>query len=158
MSILMAFISSCHTTDYFLVRHAEKVDSSSDPDLSEAGMERAEALKDLLEEEGIDQVYATQYKRTQQTVQPLADAQGKEVIIYEAGHTLELVNKLKKKRNLDVVVAGHSNTIPEMVLHFTGESVHIGHSEYHHLFHIRKKHNGFSTQYILTQKTYGSNP
>ena len=147
----------CSTTNFYLVRHAEKMDNSKDPDLSATGKGRAVVLKDSLMDEKIDYLYASQYKRTQQTVKPLADALGKEVIIYDAGSTFDIVEKLKLLKNNNAVVAGHSNTVPEMVLMFTGDTVQIGHDEYHHMFLVRKKKNILGEKYELETINYGSN-
>ena len=59
----------------FVVRHAEKADLS-DPDtpLSPAGEQRAQALAKSLQGERVKAVYATEFKRTQQTAQPTAKA------------------------------------------------------------------------------------
>src|SRR5215831_5142150 len=65
-------------TTIILVRHAEKIIDPADPDveLSPAGEGRARELVDLFGDSGINAIYATQYKRTQQTVKPLADKLG----------------------------------------------------------------------------------
>jgi broad specificity phosphatase PhoE len=55
----------------FVVRHAEKADATKDPDLSEAGRARAEALAKALRDAKIAAIYATEFKRTQQTAAPL---------------------------------------------------------------------------------------
>ena len=147
---------SCSTTNYYLVRHAEKMDDSKDPPLSKAGIDRANALKDSLLNAGIDLLYATPYLRTQQTVKPLADALHKQVISYDAGKTLEFVEELKKINNENVVIAGHSNTVSEMVLFFTGDTVRIGHDDYDNLFFVRKKKSLFSEKYVLKSNKYGN--
>ncbi|MBN9282949.1 MULTISPECIES: hypothetical protein [unclassified Flavobacterium] len=41
LCIVQTGFSQDNPTTYFLIRHAEKVDNSKDPDLSEAGRERA---------------------------------------------------------------------------------------------------------------------
>ena len=57
----------------FIVRHAEKETSGgNDPELSESGRARAEVLARMLHDAGITAVYATEFKRTQQTAAPLA--------------------------------------------------------------------------------------
>lgn len=151
---LFIFIS-CSTSNYYLVRHAEKVDNSKDPVLSPAGEKRAEALKEKLLNAEIDLLYATSYQRTQQTVQPLANALNKKIITYDAQKTWEFVEGIKKLKNKNVVVAGHSNTIPEMVLQFTGDTVHIGHDDYFHLFLIQKRQGVFRGKYELIEMKYG---
>ena len=61
------------STTVFLVRHAEKAkDDPRDPTLSDAGRRRAEALDALLVRVDVTHLFATEYKRTQQTLEPLA--------------------------------------------------------------------------------------
>ncbi len=106
-----------------VVRHAEKVDQSADAALSEAGHARARALAALLAKAGVTAVYATQYQRTVQTVQPLADALKLEVQTVPADDTEGLVERLRSRHGSDVVlVAGHSNTVPEIL-------ARLGHTE-----------------------------
>ncbi len=59
-------------TTVIVVRHAEKVDNSADPDLSEAGKARAVLLSRLLGATEVSALFSSQYKRTQQTLLPLA--------------------------------------------------------------------------------------
>ncbi len=145
----------CSTSNYYLVRHAEKMDSSSDPDLAPAGVKRSEQLRDILMESEIDLLYATPYKRTQQTVKPLALALNKFVKTYDARTPFEFVEEMKKINGKNIVVAGHSNTVPKMVLYFTGDTVHIEHDEYYHLFLVKKRKSVFMEKYQLTVKKYG---
>ena len=64
------------TTTFIVVRHAEKVDASRDPDLSPAGHARAQALAATLGERELAAAYATEFKRTSQTLAPSAEARG----------------------------------------------------------------------------------
>jgi broad specificity phosphatase PhoE len=99
-----------------VVRHAEKVDQSTDAVLSEAGQARARALASLLAKAGVTAVYATQYQRAAQTVQPLADALKLTVQTLQSDDTAGLVARLRSRHGSDVVlVAGHSNTVPEIL-------------------------------------------
>ena len=80
---------SCKTTSYYIVRHAEKETSTtngtmtSDVPLSNAGKQRAEALKELLQKENIKHVFSTNYIRTKSTAQPLVDAIHIPIQIYD---------------------------------------------------------------------------
>jgi broad specificity phosphatase PhoE len=100
----------------FIVRHAEKADAaqSKDPDLSEAGRARAQSLAGVLKDAGITSVYATEYKRTQQTAEPFARLAHVDVTIIPAAETQALIAKLRDTKSNTLVVA-HSNTIPELV-------------------------------------------
>ena len=94
--IFSLFFLGCSTSNYYLVRHAEKMDNSKNPPLSETGKKRAIILKDILKTENIDLLYATDYLRTQNTVKPLAYHLNKKVITYEARKTNDFVNEIKK--------------------------------------------------------------
>ncbi len=148
------FLSNC-TTTYYLVRHAERLDNSKDSPLSSAGQERAEALKERLYPKGVDAVFATPYRRTQQTGQPLANAINKGLTIYGTDTTALFVQALKKEKNKDLLIVGHSNTIPEMVLYFTADTVHIGHDDYDNLFIVKLKRNIFGDKIELEKSVYG---
>ena len=79
----------------FVVRHAEKADATKDPDLSEAGRVRAEALAKALRDANITAIYATEFKRTQQTAAPLAKALGITATTLPAENSAALIAKLR---------------------------------------------------------------
>jgi 2,3-bisphosphoglycerate-dependent phosphoglycerate mutase len=106
-------------TTIFLVRHAERADSgaggmASDPVLSAAGRARAARLAAMLKDTKLTAVFATEFKRTQQTAAPTAKAQHLTVSTVPADETSALVNKLKAATG-SVLVVGHSNTVPEVM-------------------------------------------
>ena len=68
-----------------LVRHAEKAATDTDPELTTLGAERAQDLAHVLGEVPIDAVYATPFRRTIGTAQPLAGLLGLEVQVVDAG-------------------------------------------------------------------------
>lgn len=106
----------------FLVRHAERADTApgatptmgADPDLSEAGRARAESLAMLLKDAGITAIFATEFKRTQQTASPLAKALGLTVKIVTSKDTSALVKQVKSSKG-NVLVVGHSNSVPDVI-------------------------------------------
>ena len=149
-------LSAC-TTNYYLVRHAERLDSSADSPLSEAGEARANSLKDKFLNAGIDSIFATPYLRTQQTVQPLAAALGEPVISYGTDTTWQFVQRLKYIWGKDVVIAGHSNTVPEMVRYLTGtkDSLQIAHDDYDNLFIVKRRRILFWRPVPWENATYG---
>jgi phosphohistidine phosphatase SixA len=106
----------------FVVRHMEKASSPpEDPELSEAGRARAEALARLLSRSGASRLFATEWKRTQQTLAPLAERSGARVEIVPAGRPEELMARLLElPTGATAVVAGHSNTIPDLVRRLGG--------------------------------------
>ena len=105
-------------TTVILVRHAEKniEPSNPDPDLSAAGQARAQELVHVLANTGINAIYASQYKRTQQTAQPLANRLGLTVSQVESSKTDDLVRQITTSHRGGVVfVAGHNNTVPAII-------------------------------------------
>jgi phosphohistidine phosphatase SixA len=99
-----------------VVRHAEKTDDGSDPELSQAGRQRAVLLAGLLKETGVTALYGTQYKRTVQTLEPLAMALGLKIETVAADESLAQVELLRGRHAGEVVViAGHSNSVPRLL-------------------------------------------
>lgn len=144
LSLLLAVLAASpaaaqHTI--FLIRHAERADTApgvsptmaADPDLSEAGRARAESLATALKDAKITAIYATKYKRTQQTAAPLAKALGLTVAIVAADAAAVAKQLPGEKGN--VLVVGHSNTVPDIIkaLGVTAP-VTIGDDEFDNLF------------------------
>jgi 2,3-bisphosphoglycerate-dependent phosphoglycerate mutase len=95
-----------------LMRHAEKDnDGTKDPSLSAVGQEFAQKLTHVFAETKVDAVYSTPFKRTIQTVTPLANQSRVTVNTYDASKSQELMDKIEKSKEKTVVIAGHSNTI-----------------------------------------------
>ena len=96
-----------------LVRHAEKADATSqDPELSAEGKRRAERLVRTIGKFRPGAFYSTDYKRTRDTLAPLAAKRKKEIEIYDARRPQELIDRIMKSGTKRFVVSGHSNTIP----------------------------------------------
>jgi 2,3-bisphosphoglycerate-dependent phosphoglycerate mutase len=115
-------------TTVILVRHAEKIidPNNTDPDLSSAGQARAQELVRMFGDAGINAIYATQYKRTQQTVKPLADKLGLPVNQVNSKSTADLLSQIRSQHSGQVVfIAGHNNTVPEIVAALGGPTFPI---------------------------------
>ncbi len=118
------------TTVVYLVRHAEKAEStdrdgSLGPPLNEAGRARAAVLVEVLAAEKITHIFSTDYRRTRETAQPLADSFGLKVESYDPRALEEFAGRLRKLPGRHVVV-GHSNTTPQLAGFLggdTGESI-----------------------------------
>jgi phosphohistidine phosphatase SixA len=130
----------------FLVRHAERADTAAgekpmkgaDPDLSEAGRTRAASLARALEDAKVTAIFATEFKRTQQTAAPLAKALGIEVTVVPADHTADLVKRIKGAKG-NVLVVGHSDSVPEIIKALgVAAPVTIADSEFDNLFLVRR--------------------
>ncbi|MCU1264247.1 MAG: hypothetical protein JWM21_565 [Acidobacteria bacterium] len=125
-------------TTVIIVRHAEKniEPNNPDPDLSPAGQARAQELVRMLGAAGINAIYGTQFKRTQQSAKPLADNLHLAINVMDAKKTGDLVNSiLTINRGQTILVVGHSNTVPEIIAALGGGSVpEIPDSEYDNMF------------------------
>ena len=150
IALLCATAVQAQTT-IFLVRHAEKVDSSRDPELSLPGKARAVRLKELLAEVGIDKVYSTDYIRTRETARPLAELLDLEIEPYRPFDE-ELVATLKNEMDgKKVLVVGHSNTIPDLVNKLIEKKAYqqLADDAYSNLFVVTFI-EGQATHYVLT--------
>lgn len=108
-------------TTFILVRHAEKADDGTkDPPLTDDGAIRANDLVKLLHETKIDAIYSTPYKRTQETVTPIAVAKGLSVLSYEPMKGEEMDSLLNTHAGGTVLISGHSNTTPWVANYFLG--------------------------------------
>ena len=115
-------------TTIILIRHAEKnvEPGNADPNLSPAGEVRAQELVRMFGDTGIGAIYATQYKRTQQTVKPLSDKLGIPITQVDAKNTAEVIRQIRSRHNGEVVfVSGHNNTVPEMIAALGGPHLPI---------------------------------
>ena len=110
---ILALSISAQNKTIILVRHAEKADATSqDPDLSAEGKQRAERLVKVAGKYKPGAFYSTNYKRTRDTITPLAAKRKKQVEIYDARNPNALVNAIMKSKYKRHIVSGHSNTIP----------------------------------------------
>jgi phosphohistidine phosphatase SixA len=124
-----------------LVRHAERADAgmsgagsmATDPDLSDVGRARSESLARMLKDAGIVAIYVTEFKRTQQTAAPLAKALGIEAITVPANTPGTLLEALKTAGG-NVLVVGHSNTVPDLLRGLGVTAVKIDDKEFDNLF------------------------
>ena len=102
-------------TVFVIVRHAEKAaNDQKDPTLSEAGNARALRVAERLSAAQVSSVYATGYRRTQQTAAPTALAHRLEVRTYDAAMPAkDFATRLRAAHaNGTILVVGHSNTVP----------------------------------------------
>lgn len=157
LSIVFALLGAVVVLGYFatfqrpvttiiLVRHAEKIidPSNNDVDLSPAGQARALEIVRTFGDAGVNAIYATQYKRTQQTVKPLADKLGLPVTIVDSKGTQDLLGQIRAQYSGQTVfIAGHNSTVPEIIAALGGPQYPlIPESEYDNLFIVTAYRTG----------------
>jgi len=115
------FFESQATTTIIFVRHAEKAETPpEDPGLSPAGQRRAAELsRQLVDADvvaGVDAVYSTPYRRTQETAQAVADALDLPVNMYDASNTEAILETILDRHKGEIIlVVAHSNTVPVLI-------------------------------------------
>jgi phosphohistidine phosphatase SixA len=124
-AVLMMVVSAASAAAQpvvFLVRHAERADAGTaaakmagaDPDLSGAGIARANSLAAMLKDARIRTVITTEFKRTRQTGEPVAKAAGVPLTIIDSKDAAGLLKKIRSSTG-NVLVVGHSNTLPDVL-------------------------------------------
>jgi broad specificity phosphatase PhoE len=115
------FFESQATTTVIFVRHAEKAaEPTNDPGLSPAGQQRVveliRQLKDADVIAGIDAVYSTPFRRTEETARPVAEALDLPLNHYDAADTEAIMEHIvKEHKGKIILVVGHSNTLPALI-------------------------------------------
>jgi broad specificity phosphatase PhoE len=129
----------------FLVRHAERAATPAgqpagrammgdDPPLAEAGNQRAVRLAALLASAEIKHIFTTEYLRTRQTAAPLAERLNIKAVMGAAKDPEPFVQQIRKASG-NVLVVGHSNTIPELIKRLgVTQAITIADTEYDNLF------------------------
>lgn len=172
MRLLLIVLAACTlmascTRTIYVVRHAEKVAAgdttvvmtASNPPLSEAGKVRAIVLREELGKKSIKHIYSTNYLRTILTAQPLVEATGVKVELYNTRDSLDyLIEKVKTEKG-NTLIIGHSNTVDDIVNKLAGEKKIPGdlpETQYDNLFIIKQK--GKKMQFERKKYGYPSNP
>ena len=121
------FFESQATTTIIFVRHTDTAAerSTDDPTLSALGRRRAELLAATLVDvdvvAGLDAIYATEYRRTQETAAPLSARLDLPVTAADAGDVEGLITRILKdhKGKITLVVA-HTDTIALLIAELGG--------------------------------------
>jgi phosphohistidine phosphatase SixA len=136
------FFDARATTVVFVVRHAEtEAASDADPALSVDGRERAARLARVLSQaqpvRGLDAIFASEFRRTHQTVTPLSEALALPVNLVPSATWAELPRRITREhRGQYVLVAGSANTVPQIVKGLSGQDVTIRDDEFDAMFVI----------------------
>lgn len=116
-ALALAWLPSLPAATIIIVRHADRNSGmSADALLSPAGEERAKALAQVLKDAGIDRIYVTEVRRTQQTAEPIAARLHLTPIAIPQNDMDRLVSQLLGLgENETALVVGHANTVPAIV-------------------------------------------
>ena len=111
------------TTTIYFIRHAEKVDSSKNPDLSTFGLERAAHWGEIFSHTTFDAIYSTDFSRTKQTAMPTAANKKIDITIYDPKN-IDFQKFKTDNLGKTVLVVGHSNSIPDFVNKLINQDVY----------------------------------
>ncbi len=135
-------------------RHAETAGSTrsgGDPELSDGGAARAEALARLLANSGVTHVFSSEFARTQATIAPLAEQLGLEIQVVPADDGAAQVDALLDLPPGSIAaVCGHSNTVPGIVSGLGGEARDlVEHPKYGGML----EHESYDRLFVVTRPT-----
>jgi phosphohistidine phosphatase SixA len=124
--LVIAFLVSAiaaHAQTILIVRHAEKAWNERDTALSDAGFKRADCLARTLRDAQIKSGFVTELKRTQQTAEPELKQAGVTATVVPSADVAQTAALAKKAAATgNVLIVGHSNTVPQIVQSLTGEA------------------------------------
>lgn len=147
-------------TTVYIVRHAEKSTMDprdQDPDITSTGQRRAQALASRLGTAGVTAIITSQYKRTQETAQPLAAALRIQPEMIPAGSKSSsdsVAAAVLRHRGEKVLIVGHSNTIAGIIEALGGPLLpNLCDNEYSNLFILYVPTSGKAQ---LTRQHYGA--
>lgn len=121
--VVQVTFSQEKTTTIYLIRHAEKVDNSKNPDLSPEGIKRSLHWNEVFSAINFDAVYSTNFNRTLQTAAPIAKKNSIEIKIYDP-KTMD-IEKIKKEHvGQTILIVGHSNSTPDLVNKLINQNIY----------------------------------
>ena len=120
-TFFLVALSACTTvsaadrpSQVFVMRHLQ-AESGGDPGLTESGRRDAQLLADRFRNSDRPRaIFVTRFRRSQETAAPLAARLQVRPIIYDPSDNDALVQAVKAERG-NVLIVGHSNTVPEIV-------------------------------------------
>jgi broad specificity phosphatase PhoE len=144
-------------SNVYVMRHLNTPAGQPDPDLLPEGRRAAEALAGCFQDERPVAIYVTDYKRTRQTVAPLAARLGLIPIVYNPADTPGLIARVRAEhgavlvvgqrsvqscsqgscQRAAVLVVGHSNTVPDIIEQLGGvRPAPLNHEDFGDLWRI----------------------
>jgi broad specificity phosphatase PhoE len=125
----------------YLVRHAEKIDNSKNPSLTNCGKKRAQHLSTMLSKADISAIYSTTYQRTIETAEPLATLQQLKIQNYDPSDLEKISHQLQQEKK-NTLIVGHSNTTPVLTELLAQQKVApLTEEDYQYLYQVQFVNN-----------------
>jgi broad specificity phosphatase PhoE len=153
--LLIIFFSSCSTSTYYIVRHAEKrLNEGDNPALTTQGMKRAEDLNAYFGNSKPNKIFVSTFLRTQLTAAPTSTAAGVPSVIIKQNNTDSLnlfilgLSLLDRKK---VLVVSHTDAIPKIIKGLCNVDINpIAENDFDNLYIIRLRKNKHVRRFITT--------
>ena len=133
LAFLVVLLTPTHldaqASSVVVVRHAEKVDTTRDPELSALGIARAEALRSALAAFPLQAIFVSEYRRTTETAAPTAESfrLTPTVVAIQGDKTAQAAATAATIASMApgsaALVVGHSNTVALMIAALGGPQV-----------------------------------
>jgi phosphohistidine phosphatase SixA len=122
----------------FVLRHAEKSgEPKEDPALADSGLVRARQLARFLDHAKVTGLYATNTRRAQETLGPLAEETGLAMVIGDIDDPHGLARRVLMDSTETAVVVAHGDTVGPIVESLVGQSMlGLGAVRYDDLFMV----------------------
>lgn len=167
-SLLAKAEPACQNYDVFVMRHLPKEEHkelpvNKDPDLNSVGKKMAIDLAQQSFMSQIDVSFTTDYRRTKQSIAPSSKQYDFDVYLYDPRNNQLLLERVTKEFcGKNVIIIGHSNTVPAIVTAFGGRfdvtfagqklnddtQVLLSEDDYGAIFHVKKVQGDVSQRLI----------
>lgn len=120
----------------YVMRHLQR-DTGADPSLNAVGQGNAARLAEWFSHDKPSAIFVTPYKRTRETVAPLAAKLGVTPQDYNPRDNAKLVEAVRATKG-PVLIVGHSNTVPAIVHALGGpEAPELADDDYARIWIVR---------------------
>lgn len=109
------------SSDVYVMRHLNTPAGQRDPGLLPEGRRTAAALAAWFEGRPVAAIYLTDFRRTRETVAPLAVRRHLAPIVYDPGDVPGLIQRVRAAGG-PVLIVGHSNTVGDIIAALGGTS------------------------------------
>lgn len=134
--MLMSGTAVAGPATIYIMRHLQR-DAGADPSLSAIGQANAKRLAEWFVHDRPVAIFVTPYKRTRETVAPLAAKLGITPADYDPRQPERLIEAVRAQKG-PVLIVGHSNTVPAIVHALGGpEAPELSESDYARIWIVR---------------------
>ncbi|MBX3594010.1 phosphoglycerate mutase family protein [Sphingomonas sp.] len=135
--LLAAIPAVARDAPIYVVRHFDTPAGARDPDLLPRGTRRADRLATWFRGKKLTAIFVSDFRRTRQTVAPLATKRGIDVQTYDPRDTPGIVARARAAGG-PVLIVGHSNTVPDIVAQLGGaRPVDLEHGDFGDIWTVR---------------------